>query len=227
MSQVTQAITDIKATLPADVLLLAVSKTHPVSLIEEAYGIGQRDFGENKVQEMVEKAQLLPADIHWHLIGHLQTNKVKYIAPFVYLIHSVDTPKLLAVIDKEAKKVGRRIDCLFQVHVAKEETKFGFTPDELFSFLDSGEIANYQNVRVRGLMAMATNTDDVDRVKADFSEARQIFERLKTGFFKEEQAFSILSMGMSGDYKIAVAMGSNLVRIGSLIFGQRDYSIKK
>ncbi len=175
---------------------------------------------------MLEKAQHLPTDIHWHLIGHLQTNKVKYIAPFVYLIHSVDTPKLLAVIEKEAKKVGRCIDCLLQVHVAKEETKFGFSPDELFSFLDSGEMANYHNVRIRGLMAMATNTDDVERIKADFSEARQVFERLKTEYFKEEQAFSILSMGMSGDYKIAVAMGANLVRIGSLIFGQRDYSTK-
>lgn len=227
MSQVSQAITDIRASLPEGVSLLAVSKTHPVSLIEEAYGVGQRDFGENKVQEMVEKAPQLPGDIRWHLIGHLQTNKVKYIAPFVYLIHSVDTPKLLGVIDKEGRKVGRVIDCLLQVHVAQEETKFGFSPDELVDFMKSGQVAALHNVRIRGLMAMASNTPDMLRVNADFVRAHDIFCDLRDNYFHGSSDFSVLSMGMSGDYKIAVSNGANIVRIGSLIFGQRVYSQNK
>lgn len=226
MSQLTKAIQEVKATLPSNVLLLAVSKTHPVELIQEAYDLGQRDFGENKVQEMAQKASALPTDIRWHMIGHLQTNKVKYIAPFVTLIHSVDSPKLLSVIDKEAKKVGRRIDCLLQVHVAEELSKFGFSPDDLVSFLASGQLAQYENVHIRGLMAMATNTDDDQQVKAEFQLAHSLFGNAKRDFFPTDDSFSILSMGMSGDYKMAIENGSNIVRIGSLIFGQRDYSVK-
>lgn len=226
MSQLTQAIKEVKATLPSNVLLLAVSKTHPVEMIQEAYAIGQRDFGENKVQEMTEKASALPTDIRWHMIGHLQTNKVKYIAPFVSLIHSVDSPKLLSVIDKEAKKVGRVIDCLLQVHVAEELSKFGFAPDVLKTFLSSGQLAQFPNVRIRGVMAMATNTDDVEQLKSEFELTRTLFENIKNEFFKQDDFFSLLSMGMSNDYKIAVEYGANIVRIGSLIFGQRDYSVK-
>ena len=226
MSRLTKAIQEVKATLPSNVLLLAVSKTHPVELIQEAYDLGQRDFGENKVQEMAQKASALPTDIRWHMIGHLQTNKVKYIAPFVTLIHSVDSPKLLSVIDKEAKKVGRRIDCLLQVHVAEELSKFGFSPDDLVSFLASGQLAQYENVHIRGLMAMATNTDDDQQVKAEFQLAHSLFGNAKRDFFPTDDSFSILSMGMSGDYKMAIENGSNIVRIGSLIFGQRDYSVK-
>lgn len=226
MSQLTQAIKEVKATLPSNVLLLAVSKTHPVEMLQEAYAIGQRDFGENKVQEMTEKASVLPTDIRWHMIGHLQTNKVKYIAPFVSLIHSVDSPKLLSVIDKEAKKVGRVIDCLLQVHVAEELSKFGFAPDDLKMFLSSGQLAQFPNVRIRGVMAMATNTDDVEQLKSEFELTRTLFENIKNEFFKQDDSFSLLSMGMSNDYKIAVEYGANIVRIGSLIFGQRDYSVK-
>ncbi|MDD7725371.1 MAG: YggS family pyridoxal phosphate-dependent enzyme [Bacteroidales bacterium] len=226
MSQLTQAIKEVIATLPSNVLLLAVSKTHPVEMLQEAYAIGQRDFGENKVQEMTEKAFVLPTDIRWHMIGHLQTNKVKYIAPFVSLIHSVDSPKLLSVIDKEAKKVGRVIDCLLQVHVAEELSKFGFAPDDLKMFLSSGQLAQFPNVRIRGVMAMATNTDDVEQLKSEFELTRTLFENIKNEFFKQDDSFSLLSMGMSNDYKIAVEYGANIVRIGSLIFGQRDYSVK-
>lgn len=227
MSQIAQTIERVKSSLPQGVRLVAVSKTHPVSLIQEAYDCGQRDFGENKVQEMSEKAQALPKDIRWHMIGHLQTNKVKYIVPFVHLIHSVDTPKLLLTIDKEAKKVGRVVDCLFQVHVAAELTKFGFAPDELLQYLDSGEFRELSNVRLRGLMAMATNTEDRAQVAAEFERAHDVFCDVRERYFAGEDCFSLLSMGMSGDYDIAVLHGSNIVRVGSLIFGQRDYSAKK
>ena len=224
MSQIAQTIEKVKSSLPQGVCLVAVSKAHPVSFIQEAYDCGQRDFGENKVQEMSEKAQALPKDIRWHMIGHLQTNKVKYIAPFVHLIHSVDTPKLLATIDKEAKKVGRVIDCLFQVHVAAEITKFGFAPEELLQYLDEGFFKDLSNVRICGLMA--TNTDDHAQVAAEFERAYGIFKDVRERFFAGADYFSLLSMGMSGDYDIAVQHGSNIVRVGSLIFGQRDYSAK-
>lgn len=227
MSQIAQTIERVKSSLPQGVRLVAVSKTHPVSLIQEAYDCGQRDFGENKVQEMSEKAQALPKDIRWHMICHLQTNKVKYIVPFVHLIHSVDTPKLLLTIDKEAKKVGRVVDCLFQVHVAAGLTKFGFAPDELLQYLDSGEFRELSNVRLRGLMAMATNTEDRAQVAAEFERAHDVFCDVRERYFAGEDCFSLLSMGMSGDYDIAVLHGSNIVRVGSLIFGQRDYSAKK
>ncbi len=190
--------------------LVAVSKTHPASLVQEAYDAGQRIFGENKVQEMVSKYEVLPKDIQWHLIGHLQSNKVKYIAPWVSLIHSVDSAKLAEEIDKQGKKVGRVIPCLLQVHIAKEETKFGFDPNEVLTFLEKNKLAN---IEIKGLMGMATLTDDQDQIRREFRGLRALFDRI--GNLKE------LSMGMSSDYKIAMEEGSTMVRIGTAIFGTR------
>jgi len=190
--------------------LVAVSKTHPPALIQEAYDAGQRVFGENKVQEMVAKYEALPKDIQWHLIGHLQTNKVKYIAPWVSLIHSVDSSKLAEEIDKQGKKVGRVIPCLLQVHIAKEETKFGFDREELLKFLRE---SNLDNVKVEGLMGMASLTDNTDQIRREFKILHDLF--VEIGNMKE------LSMGMSGDYKIAMEEGSTMVRIGTAIFGKR------
>lgn len=190
--------------------LIAVSKTHPPGLVQEAYDAGQRIFGENKVQEMMAKYEVLPKDIEWHLIGHLQTNKVKYIAPWVSLIHSVDSAKLAAEIDKQGKKVGRVIPCLLQVHIAKEETKFGFDRDELLKFLKD---FNLSNVEVKGLMGMATLTDNTEQVRSEFRQLHDLFAEI--GNLKE------LSMGMSSDYKIAMEEGSTMVRIGTAIFGAR------
>lgn len=221
---ISESIQQIKASLPAGVTLVAVSKTHPESAIMEAYEAGLRDFGENKVQEMAEKHAALPQDIRWHMIGHLQTNKVKYVVPFVHLIHSVDSARLLAAIDKEARKVGRVVDCLLQVHVAAEQTKFGFAPDELHSLARSGGLDSMPGVRVRGVMAMATNTDDQARVEADFESAARLFGDLRQTVFAASGAFSLLSMGMSDDYPIAVRHGANIVRVGSRIFGQRHYA---
>lgn len=190
--------------------LIAVSKTHPPGLVQEAYDAGQRIFGENKVQEMMAKYEVLPKDIEWHLIGHLQTNKVKYIAPWVSLIHSVDSAKLAAEIDKQGKKVGRVIPCLLQVHIAKEETKFGFDRDELLKFLKD---FNLSNVEVKGLMGMATLTDNTEQIRSEFRQLHDLFTEI--GNLKE------LSMGMSSDYKIAMEEGSTMVRIGTAIFGAR------
>lgn len=209
--------------LPAGVTLVAVSKTHPESAIMEAYEAGQRDFGENKVQEMTDKQRSLPRDIRWHMIGHLQTNKVKMVVPYVHLVHSVDSVRLLSAIDKEARKVGRVVDCLLQVHVAAEATKFGFAPDELMELARSGGLAPMPNVRVRGVMAMATNTDDPVRVEADFESAARLFGELRQTALAAGGAFSLLSMGMSDDYPIAVRHGANIVRVGSRIFGERHY----
>ncbi|MGN0029285.1 MAG: YggS family pyridoxal phosphate-dependent enzyme [Marinilabiliaceae bacterium] len=227
MTSIQTAIQDIRLQLPEGVRLLAVSKTHPVAFIEEAYAIGQRDFGENKVQEMTAKAEALPKDIRWHLIGHLQTNKVKYIAPFVYMIHSIDSQKLIDTVEKEAAKAQRVVKCLLQVHVAKEETKFGFSPDELAAFLADGKYKDLPHVQICGLMAMATNTDDSAEVEREFEEARQLFIKAKEKYFPGDENFRELSMGMSGDYKLAIAHGSTCVRIGSRIFGLRDYSKQK
>lgn len=226
MTDIQTAIQEVRSELPEGVRLIAVSKTHPASFIEEAYATGQRDFGENKVQEVVGKAEALPKDIRWHLIGHLQTNKVKYIAPFVFMIHSIDSQKLIDTVEKEAAKAGRKVKCLLQVHVAKEETKFGFAPDELEAFLADGKYKALQHVEICGLMAMATNTDDDGEVEREFEEARQLFLSAKERYFSGDDNFNELSMGMSGDYKLAVAHGSTYVRIGSRIFGQRDYSKK-
>ncbi|MCM1312262.1 MAG: YggS family pyridoxal phosphate-dependent enzyme [Bacteroides sp.] len=208
------------------VRLVAVSKYHPVEELQEAYDAGQRIFGESQVQELTAKEKVLPKDIEWHFIGHLQTNKVKYIAPFVSLIHAVDSVRLLKEIDRQGAKVMRRIPCLLQVHIAREETKFGFAPDELYAMLDEGEWRRMEHVRIAGIMCMATNTDDDGQIRTEFCLAHQIFEKVKQTYFEEDNGFSELSMGMSHDYAIAMEEGSTLVRVGSKIFGDRDYSQK-
>ena len=209
--------------LPEGVRLVAISKYHPVEVIKEAYSVGQRLFGENHVQELTRKEAILPKDIEWHFTGHLQTNKVKYIAPFISLIHAVDTEKLLREIDKQGKKVNRRIPCLLQIHIAKEQTKFGFSPEELEDFLATGRFKDYENAEIHGLMCMATFTNDTNQVNDEFALAHQIFLSLKARYFADNPAFSELSMGMSDDYPIAIRNGSTLVRIGTRIFGEREY----
>ena len=213
----------VKATLKPNVELVAVSKFHPAEAIQEAYEAGQRVFGESHVQELVEKEKVLPKDIQWHFIGHLQTNKVKYMAPFVSLIHSMDSLKLMKEIDKQAEKYGRVIDVLLQIHVAAEETKFGFTPEEVVEMLQEDEWKNCTHVRIVGLMAMATNTDDEARIGREFESVAQLFEVLKDSFFADKPEFKELSMGMSGDYLIAQEHGSTMARVGSMIFGERIY----
>jgi pyridoxal phosphate enzyme (YggS family) len=203
------------------VKLVAVSKTKPVEDIEEAYAAGQRIFGENQVQELVEKYEKLPKDIHWHLIGHLQTNKVKYIAPFISLIESVDSLKLLQEINKQAAKNERVINCLLQVYIADEDTKFGLGYDELIELLRSDEYRDMQNVRIIGLMGIATNTDNEKQIKDEFYELKILFDGIKASFFRKDAFFKEISMGMSSDYKLAMEQGSTMVRLGSTIFGQR------
>lgn len=199
--------------------LVAVSKTKPVALIEEAYEAGQRIFGENKAQEMSSKYEVLPKDIEWHMIGHLQRNKVKYIAPFVSLIHSVDSQRLLEEINKRAGQCNRCIDCLLQVHIADEETKFGFGIDELHTFLESDAFHSLKHIRVRGLMGMGTNGVSETQNRAEFARLKVSFDKIS----QQMEHFDILSIGMSGDYKIAIEEGSTMVRIGSAIFGARNY----
>lgn len=218
-----EKINNIQKTLPAGVRLVAVSKYHPASLIQEAYDAGQRIFGESHVQELVAKHDALPKDIEWHFIGHLQTNKVKYIAPFVSLIHAVDSERLLIEIDKQAKRSGRTIPVLLQVHVAKETTKFGFTPDELLNFMENGDWYQYTNIRFSGIMCMATNTDDETLIASEFEQAKTLFHRIKEKYFSDSDTFNECSWGMSGDYPIAIKHGSTLIRIGSMIFGERTY----
>ncbi|MCB0760867.1 MAG: YggS family pyridoxal phosphate-dependent enzyme [Flavobacteriales bacterium] len=221
MSTIQHNLEYIKAQLPNGVTLVAVSKTKPVELIQEAYDAGQRIFGENRVQEMCDKHALLPADIQWHMIGHLQTNKVKYMASFVTMVHGIDSLKLLAEVDKQASKCDRKIDCLLQFHIATEETKFGLDLEEARELLNSEAYLQMHNVRIRGVMGMATFTDKVDQVKHEFKSLRTIFETLRDEFFEDRPDFDTLSMGMSGDYLLAVEEGSTLVRIGSSIFGSR------
>jgi PLP dependent protein len=221
MPGISENLSFIKSQLPPTVKLVAVSKTKPASDIEIAYNAGQRAFGENRVQEILNKKDLLPSDIEWHLIGHLQTNKVKYIVPFISMIQSVDSFKLLASIDSEAKKINRVIDCLLQIHIAKEETKFGFSLCDLSDYMDKEDIALYKNIRICGVMGMATFTADTDQVRKEFTFLRNCFKSLKDSFFKSSIDFRQISMGMSGDYKLAIEEGSTMVRIGSLIFGER------
>ena len=211
----------IQDTIPSDVTLVAVSKTKPVSDLQEVYDAGQRVFGENKVQEMTEKYEVLPKDIQWHLIGHLQTNKVKYIAPFVSLIHSVDSMKLLNEINKEAKKNNRVIDCLLQFHIAQEETKFGLSIEEAKELLESKEFVEMQNVSIVGIMGMASFTENIETVRHEFRVLESYFQILKSHFFKFNHHFKEISMGMSGDYLLAIEEGSTMVRVGSSIFGTR------
>ena len=221
---ISEQIKAIKDRLPEGVRLIAVSKFHPNEAILEAYEAGQRLFGENHVQELTAKHENLPKDIEWHFIGHLQTNKVKYIAPFVSLIHGIDTPKLLKVVDKEGAKVGRVIPCLLQLHIASEETKFGFSREECLEMLSSGILAELPHVQICGLMGMATNTDDEAQIRQEFRFLHSFFKELKESYFKDEPAFKELSMGMSDDYPIAIEEGSTLIRVGTMIFGERDYS---
>lgn len=206
---------------PFGVSLVAVSKTKSIAEIQEAYDAGQRIFGENQVQEMVEKYEALPKDIEWHLVGHLQSNKVKYIAPFIHLIHSVDSLKLLEEINKHAEKNKRVIDCLLQVYIADEETKYGLGYDELITLLRSEEFKQLKHVRIVGLMGIATNTSSQTQIAEEFKELNIFFEGIKASFFRKEESFEIRSMGMSSDYKIAIENGSNMVRLGSTIFGAR------
>lgn len=221
---ITENLQRITQTLPTVVKLAAVSKTHSVEEIMEAYRAGQRCFAENKAQELSAKHPLLPSDIEWHFIGHLQSNKVKYIAPFISLIHSVDSLKILQAIDKEAAKNGRNISCLLQFHIAEEDTKFGLSIEEAEEILASPAYREMQNVTIAGIMGMATFTDNHSQVHREFRHLKEIFDQLKGKYFAHDPAFREISMGMSDDYEIAISEGSTLVRIGSSIFGARIYT---
>ena len=223
MSHIQAEIQSIRQELPEGVRLVAVSKYHPVEALQEAYKVGQRIFGESKVQEMTIKYETLPKDIEWHFIGHLQTNKIKYMASYVSLIHGVDSYKLLSEINKQAAKAGRIIPCLLQIHIAKEETKFGFTPEECMAMLEEGAWRTLTHVQIAGVMGMATNTDDLIQVEAEFVTLSSLFQCMKEIYFADTPAFKEISMGMSDDYPIAIRQGSTLIRIGSRIFGARNY----
>tara|TARA_Y100000385_G_scaffold69783_1_gene69980 strand:- start:4566 stop:5219 length:654 start_codon:yes stop_codon:yes gene_type:complete len=212
-------IDEIKKQLASDITLVAVSKTKPIEMIQQAMQSGHLDFGENKVQELVEKHEALPKEINWHMIGHLQRNKVKYIAPFVHLVHGADSERLINEINKQAKKNNRKIDCLLQFHIARESSKFGFSIDEVEEILANNKLEDWQNINIRGVMGMATFTTDTSQVKEEFLQLKNYFEILSKKINKDN--FNIISMGMSGDYKIAIDCGSNMVRIGSSIFGTR------
>jgi len=221
MGSITSNIILLKSQIPTSVKLVAVSKTRPVSDIMEAYNAGQRCFGENRVQEILNKKDLLPADIEWHLIGHLQSNKVKAIIPYVSMIESVDTFRLLTAINSEAQKINRTVDCLLQIYIADEETKFGFSIKELTDIGDENGFAALKNVNVCGVMGMATFTSDMDKVRKEFGYLKGCFITLEGKYFSASPHFKEISMGMSGDYEAAISEGSTMVRIGSLIFGER------
>ncbi len=221
MNNIESNLTYIRSGLPSHVKLIAVSKNHPIDSIFLAYQAGQKNFGENKVQELIQKQPLLPKDIEWHLIGHLQSNKVKYIVPFVHLIHGVDSLNLLMTINKEAQKINRNINCLLQMHIAKEETKFGLSMEETISILNSIEFTQLKNIHISGLMGMATFTDDTKIIRSEFHYLADYFKKLKAEFFKQDESFNELSMGMSDDYLIAIEEGSTMIRIGTAIFGKR------
>lgn len=223
VTEIKERLERLRAELPASVKLVAVSKFHPEAVLRAAYDAGQRIFGESRVQEMLSKYEALPKDIEWHFIGHLQPNKVKYIAPFVKLIHAVDSLKLLAEIDKQARRCDRVIPCLLQLHVAAEETKFGFTPEECRAMLSGGEWRSLQHVAIVGIMCMATNTENQERVRRDFHEAYMFYKEAKRDYFSYSPGFNERSWGMSHDYPLAVQEGANIVRIGTKIFGPREY----
>lgn len=226
MSEIGKNILRLKEQIPENVKLVAVSKTHPVECIIEAYQQGQRSFGENKVQEMVSKyEQLKDYNIDWHLIGHLQRNKVKYIANFVNLIHSVDSLKLLREINKHAEKNNRVIDCLLQFHIAKEETKFGLNLEEACEILDSEEFKSFKNIRIVGLMGMASFVEDEEIINSEFAELSEMYNKIKNAYFSSDKAFCELSMGMSSDWKLAINSGATIIRVGSIIFGNRNYKV--
>lgn len=218
---ITKKIIDFKSKIHKNIKLVAVSKTKPNEDILEAYKTGHLIFGENKVQDLATKYEQLPKDIQWHFIGHLQTNKVKYIAPFVYMIHAVDSLKLLKMINKEAIKNNRMIDYMFQLHIASEETKYGLSYQDLEEIINSDEFQALKNVNLRGLMGMATFTDDIGLIKTEFTGIKNSYNQIKEQYFKEKTDFDELSIGMSSDYEIAVEQGSTMVRIGSTIFGSR------
>jgi len=214
-------INNLLQNLPRNCKLIAVSKTKPVEKIQEAYAAGQRSFGENKVQEIVPKYEALPKDIEWHMIGHLQSNKVKYIAPFISLIHSVDSISLLNEINKQGNRANRIIPCLLQVHIAQEETKFGFSEDDLRQLLSSKDFESLKNIKIAGLMGMATLTEDVGQVRREFRGLKELFEKIKSMPLPPQVEMKDLSMGMSSDYRIAVEEGSTMIRVGTAIFGER------
>lgn len=218
---ITKNIQQLQHSLPEGVSLLAISKYQPIEAIQEAYDAGQRLFGENHIQEMAAKAAALPQDIEWHFTGHVQTNKIKYMAPFVSLIHAVDSFRLLREIDKHAAKHDRCIDCLLQIHIAQEETKYGLSIEECHNLLAHEPWRELQHVRIVGLMAMGSNTDDMEQVRSEFRRMKELFDELKSTYFANEPSFSQLSEGMTDDYPIAIEEGSTIVRIGSMIFGER------
>ena len=217
-NRIGERITTLRATLPQGVTLIAVSKYHPVEAVQAAYDAGQRDFGESKAQDLKAKYEQLPKDINWHFIGHLQSNKVKYIAPFVHLVHSIDSYKLLNEVNRQGEKAGRRIPCLLQIHIAQEDTKFGFTPQECKEMLAMGEWRNLENIELRGVMCMASNTDDTKQIEEEFTTVQRLFNEIKERFFADNERFNIISAGMSDDYPIAIEHGSTHIRVGSSIF---------
>ncbi|MCR5130135.1 MAG: YggS family pyridoxal phosphate-dependent enzyme [Prevotella sp.] len=223
MSNVAQNLKKVLADLPEGVRLVAVSKYHPLEVLREAYDAGQRIFGESHVQELRQKAELMPKDVEWHFIGHLQSNKVKYLAPFISLIHAVDTMKLLREINRQAERCERVIDVLLELHIAEEETKYGLTPDACRELLADGEWRDLHHVRIRGLMMMATYTDDQEQIRCEMKQAQDLFDELKQDYFADDDSFSERSWGMSHDYPIAIETGATLVRVGTSIFGEREY----
>ena len=221
METLADHLKSVQSHIPPNVQLVAVTKTYPIETLEAAYALGLRDFGENRVQEMIDKQPQLPADVRWHQIGHLQTNKVKYIAPFVHLIHSVDSLKILREINKQALRQERVIDCLLQVYIAKEDSKFGLDEKEVLQLLESEVFKSMKNISIRGLMGMATFTDKETVVRAEFTSLKKFFDQLKADYFVDNDQFSLISMGMTSDYQIAIEEGSNMVRIGTALFGIR------
>ena len=223
---IAENIRNLKTVIPSHICVIAISKTKSEAEILEVYNQGHRIFGEKKVQELIAKQPRLPADIHWHFVGHLQSNKVKYLAPFVSMIHSVDSLKLLQVIDKEAEKNDRVIPCLLQVHLSQEESKFGLSENEITEMLASEAYAALANIRIAGVMGMATYTDNEEQIRSDFRRLKDIFQSLKNMNFTGDEYFREISMGMSGDYKIAIEEGSTMIRVGTLIFGVRLIKLK-
>lgn len=221
MVDIASNIRSLKQQIPPSVKLVAVSKTKPVNDIFEAYNTGHKSFGENRVQELMQKKDLLPSDVEWHLVGHLQTNKVKLVVPFIHMIHSVDSYKLLTLINFEAKAINHSVNCLLQIHIAREETKYGFSMTEIHSMLRSADFSKLTSVRICGVMGIATFTDDTDLIQKEFRYLADCFKELRIKYFKDDAKFKEISMGMSGDFKIAIGEGSTIIRIGSLIFGER------
>jgi len=225
-SAVAENITRLLESLPDGVKLIPISKTIPEAVIMQVYDAGYKVFGENKVQEMIGKYERLPRDIEWHMVGHMQTNKIKYIAPFVHLIQGVDRLKVLRIMDQEAQKAGRILHGLFQIHIAREETKFGFDEVELLELLNSKDYEEFKHIRMVGVMGMATFTGDTGQIRNEFRQLYRFFQKLKREYFMQDPQFKEVSMGMSGDYEIAVEEGSTMVRIGTLIFGERQCRIQ-